>query len=1062
MRSEPRRTFAAGVALPEARLPEAARNELRRGTTGVELEIGGVKVRAGDLPLFRRSAAGLRQCVRVAISAEEDRGPARFALLDGDRVLDETTVEIVQGDHSLRLFAPEALEPKLLRLMVEGEGALRLEHPLEVRPQRKWRLFLIHHSHLDIGYTDPQALLLSHHLSYLDSTLDLAAATDDWPDDARFRWNVEANWARERWLGARPAAARPELVARVQERRFEVCALPFTLHAEALSIDELARQLCFADELGASTGVPIVTAMQTDVPGAPAGLVDLLAAAGVRYLSVAHNYAGRAAPYLTGGQELTRPFWWESESGRRVLTWYTDSPHGIAYLEGNLVGLAESYETSLELLPEYLAALAGRPYPYGHGRAHEGLGLPPDLELTRAPYPYDLLQLRVQGAIADNAGPSLVPAEVVRAWNDEWAHPQLRLATNAEFFAEAEVRLGDGLETYTGDWTDWWADGLGSSARALGLNRRAQATIRTAQTLHVLADAVAGTDGSAAWEEEADRAYESMSLFDEHTWGAAEPAGDSLVGRSSGAAQWQAKAAMATAAHDRSAALLESATSRLAHLVGSVPDALASLLVFNPSSWARTDAVRVFVPSSRIPPARSFGVRGADGAAVPHAEEQQSGQANRNRPQGRWLTFVAEEVPPLGFRRYLLVDGQPQLAADPALLDALENEHYRVELDPLEGCVLSILDKALGRELVDTGSPFGFGQYVYDAYTSSLRSSLRLPVGGALVNAPTAGSLEPGPRSGSRAALLGSRSTANYGVVTERTANEVEQRLSIRLVAPGADRLETTFRLLHGVKRLEIRHRLAKLATAEKESVHFVFPFALHEPLVELELTGAVGGPAAPRVPGSAAHVAVLRHWVALRDPTATVAWSPDEAALVQLGNIVLPYPPFPATVDGSRPGTVVSWAMTNVWDTNFPVTQGGEAEFSYALASAGPQADGRELGRETAAALTRPFVGVLGAPRNHDSGLVGTASFCAVDRADVEVVALAASRRGHDFVVFLQSTATEEVEVTVGFPDLRVERVLAGTFLERGLVDVGSADGARVRIGPGEYLALSVDLARR
>src|SRR5439155_15658027 len=260
-------------------------------------------------------------------------------------------------------------------------------------------------------------------------------------------------------------------------------------------------------------GVEIVTAMQTDVPGAVPGFATLLAAAGIRYLAVAHNYAGRSVPYLHDGQELERPFWWRTASGERLLVWMTDSPHGIAYMEGNLLGLAESADVAEELLPEYLAALAEKPYPYS--ARHEWLGLLPDFELTRKPYAHDLLHLRVQSVIADNAPPSRAPAEVVRAWNERWAAPELRLATNREFFELAEERLGDELDEWEGDWTDWWADGIGSAARAVGMNRRAQGTIRTAQTLHVLADHLG--EEEPGWRVEADRGYEAMGLFDEHT-----------------------------------------------------------------------------------------------------------------------------------------------------------------------------------------------------------------------------------------------------------------------------------------------------------------------------------------------------------------------------------------------------------------------------------------------------------------------------------------------------------------------------------------------------------------
>src|SRR5207245_1948994 len=124
-----------------------------------------------------------------------------------------------------------------------------------------------------------------------------------------------------RRAGRRPAprAAGEAFLGRVREGRVEVCALPYSVHTEAYSIDELARTLRFADSLREAHGVEIVTAMQTDVPGAVPGFATLLASAGVRYLAVAHNYAGRSVPYLHGGQELRRPFWWRTAAGARVL-----------------------------------------------------------------------------------------------------------------------------------------------------------------------------------------------------------------------------------------------------------------------------------------------------------------------------------------------------------------------------------------------------------------------------------------------------------------------------------------------------------------------------------------------------------------------------------------------------------------------------------------------------------------------------------------------------------------------------------------------------------------------
>ena len=241
--------------------------------------------------------------------------------------------------------------------------------------------------------------------------------------------------------------------------------------------------------------------------------------------------------------------------------------------------------------------------------------------------------------------------------------------------------------------------------------------------------------------------------------------------------------------------------------------------------------------------------------------------------------------------------------------------------------------------------------------------------------------------------------------------------------------IETSFRLLRGIRRLDVSVRLVKHATTEKESVHVVFPFGARDPAIAYELTGGVGG--GPRVPGSAAHMQAIRHWVALESTDATVAWSALQAPLVQFGNIFLPYPPYPETVDGAGPGMVTSWVMNNVWETNFPLAQGGEVRFDYAVASAGPTVDGRALGIATADALTRPLVGVLGATATALTGATGTV--CEVEAPGVEVVMLAPSDDG--VAVHLQSYAPAEVGVRLA--------------------------GREVRVAPGDYVVVPINMGR-
>ncbi len=1025
--------------------PQEARRELRGG---VELTLGEILARAAAVPLFRRNAAGaLEQAVRVWICTPVALPGASVSVSAGEQLLDRQVLDLPVGETVVHLFVPEVTAASRFRVAMTASEQLETTAEIDVGPQRKWTVFLVHHSHFDYGYTDPQAIVMEQQLCYLDAALELIQATDGWPEDATFRWNVEATYPLECWLAARPRSARDEFVKRAQEGRIEVTALPFNMHTEVYSLDELAWGFHFADDLRDRFGLEIVSAIQTDVPGATQGLLTLLLGAGIRYLAVAHNYAGRSVPFLTGGQELTRPFWWRAPNGGRLLVWQTDTPHGVAYMEGNLVGLAEGEPMARGLLPDYLLALAERPWPFGQ-HAFGWRGLPEGVALTKCPYHYDILHLRVQSMIADNAPPSLTVAETVRDWNARWAFPRLRMATNREFFEEVERRYGDRLDAFEGDWTDWWVDGVGSGALPLGLNRRAQRAMATGRTLHALADVLSG-DRSSAAAVEVDQAYEDAALFDEHTWGAANPWEERLEQMGSGALQWQRKAAFALSAYERAEALVDTGIRRLADCFLSPAGVLAAILVVNPSAWARTDLVRVFLPAERVPPGARFALKeGASERDVPFAIEPQ--QHAKFRAKGQWLTFVAE-VPPLGYARYDVVAGQArdEVNPQPPVSDpfTLNSRFYRVVLDPRDGYITSIIDRDTGLDLVDANAPFGFNEYIYDRYTSAAGFN---HLSGRIQAVDTS--------------LFGSRATAGHASLVSRATDVIAERVTLRLVAPGAAWLETMITVPRDVKRVEIVNRLQKLATMEKESVYFAFPFSIDDPDPEYEITGGVTSLEAPHIPGSARHMFAVGHWLALGDKRAAAAWATLEAPLVELGTIALPYAPFPPTIpaERGRRSSVYSWALNNLWDTNFPPAQGGEMTFYYAVSS-DRALSRRELGMRTGAALSRPLVGLCLPSRASDRAnkFPARGSFCTVSEPLVEVATIAPSRRGYDLVAFLHSLAPETVDARVRFPSLPVARMWIGTFLEREMREVSIRDGEGiVRLAPGDYVAVAIDLA--
>jgi Glycosyl hydrolases family 38 N-terminal domain/Glycosyl hydrolases family 38 C-terminal domain len=975
-------------------------------------------VRVACLPLFKGDP--LRQAVRVTGAPDG----AAVSVRDGDTLVDRATA-------GTDLWVPEVDGPRPLTVEVEGVG----EAEVVVTPQRKWTVHVVHHSHLDIGYTDRQGVVLRNHLEYLDSALDLAAATEEWPDDARFRWTVESALPVRRWLDSRDSAAVDRFVALARGGRIEVTAMPFQLHTEACSVEELHRMLRFTDDLRERHGIPVTSAMHTDVPGAVVGFVDALAAGGVRYLSAAHNWAGRSVPFLTGGQDLGRPFWWRSPAGNRVLVWFTDTAHGMAYMEGNVVGLAESFGAARSLLPGYLWSLAHRPVPY-RKEAFGWSGLD-GVELHKPPYPHDVLHLRVQGGNADNAGPSIVPPSVVREWNATYAWPKLRMSTNSAFFEDAEARIGDAIGEHSGDWTDWWADGLGSGARPLGYARRAQHAVRHAETLHTLAGAPA--------DAEVDAVYDKLGLFDEHTWGAANPWHDHEDGFDSGGLQWARKCEMAYSGADDAEDLRHAGAHRLGARLAPAEGALASYLVANLGPADRTDLAEVFLPASVVPLDQPVSIVDArTRSAVPHHEEAVRPEDWPTRPAGRRLSFVLADVPAVGHARVDVVAGTGPAVAEELDTWQIENEYYRVSVDPREGTLISVFDKRAGRELVNPAAYAGMNQYVHERYSTAPH-----------VNHLSGHIEAPSPQD---LALLAGRSIGRRASLVRASRTAVGETLEIELDGAGARWLRTTITLTAGVARVDVTNRLYKEGAPAKESVFFAFPFAMPAP-VAWELTGGVGGGAAPTVPGAARHLAPIRHWVAFDDGEVTAAWATLHAPLVMFGDIYLPYAPFPPTIspEPAEPGTVYSWAMNNIWDTNFPAQQQGETTFRYAIGSAAG-AEPRELGQAVAAGFTDAFVAV---PLTGDGAAAPPDDrYATVDHPLVRVAAIGPSRRGHDLVVYLASAAPAPVSLSLNVPGMRA--AFAGTSLERSLAELPVSDGsATVTVPAGGFLAVSVDKAQ-
>ncbi|MEK6571333.1 MAG: glycoside hydrolase family 38 C-terminal domain-containing protein, partial [Bacteroidota bacterium] len=190
------------------------------------------------------------------------------------------------------------------------------------------------------------------------------------------------------------------------------------------------------------------------------------------------------------------------------------------------------------------------------------------------------------------------------------------------------------------------------------------------------------------------------------------------------------------AMYERSLSLTQHALDAALRAIASSLNTLGHglpIIVFNPTSWRRTSPVEVNLPV-RVPPL-SIQVLDEEGKPVHVQEIKTDRHAVGN---GLTVTYLAE-VPALGYRVYSAVldytesatrkkffldvpiwklrgwkDTMPPSAHTVAVTpltpsalkvtsDTLENEYYRIKIDPVTGCFSSLYDKANHVEVLSSG-----------------------------------------------------------------------------------------------------------------------------------------------------------------------------------------------------------------------------------------------------------------------------------------------------------------------------------------------------------------------
>jgi alpha-mannosidase len=578
-----------------------------------------------------------------------------------------------------------------------------------VAPARQWKVYVMPHSHVDVGYTNVQAKVLAIHMNNIDEAIKIAARTASYPAAARFKWNTEALWVVDKYLATASEEKKQVFRDAVKKGWINLDGAYANTNTSATSAAQLLQLFYTGARLAKDYGISIHTMFQGDVPGASWGLSSQSDITGIRYFLSAPNASDRIG---SSGQWRDKPFYWRSPSGKQQLLFWQSSPYSIGYtLKGSKIPNFFTIED---------------PKPYYTGKPEENF-LNPYLfdylgKLEDSPFPYDMTLLT--WAMSDNAPIDPELPDAVKAWNERYASPQLIITSVKQFFGDFEAAWKDKIPVMAGDYTEYWTDGIGSAARETAINRNASDRLQQAGAIWALRN----KPGYPA--DSFHKIWTDLIMFNEHTWGAynsvSEPADPKAV------SQWAFKQAFALDAQAGSQALLQRSTTD-----NTTPPA-GAVDVYNTIDHARTTLVTVPAQLS------------TSGDLVKDAQGRK--QPSQRLSTGE-LVFLTT-LPPFSKQRFTIHPGKAWAAQHAAIsANSLENGIYTIRVDPQSGNITQLLKKGYKSNFADSA---GLNQYNYlpgdvaEKVQYSGQAGIRIKEKGPLLVSMQVNSPAPGARSLSR------------------------------------------------------------------------------------------------------------------------------------------------------------------------------------------------------------------------------------------------------------------------------------------------------------------------
>ena len=592
-------------------------------------------------------------------------GRLRAIRLPDQTVLDETPVALDSGRFHQRAFmrAPTEDIAHVRWEFLDAKGNL-LWHGEDAWPKpRHWTIHIVISSHTDIGLHNSQYIQRFNASRFIDEAARLCDVTAAKDEAVRYRYCMEGDWFWENYGMDRGKEAAQRIVRDYIDKGLMGV---FAGHSgnvfQTFGQEELRRITTIREKLSREWGIHCSTMTMIDMNGMPWAMVKPFAEAGYRNILFAPNHWNPLPSTV-----------WLRDGNVGAFEWNPEASGGGARIDMRLgsalprVFWWEDPEGKNRLLVS-----SGGNYNHGgwiFGLEHQWAGashilscmtcaMAANLPELEAAVPYDTWIVPNYG---DDEEPNSMLITQLDVWNKAYAWPRFRTVGDPDApFEELRSRWGDRIPVVRGDITGGWWQLAVSAADVLSRKFEADRRLPEAETLCRLA--VAKKTDFAYPTEAFDSAWDALICNDEHSYGCSGYQGRRVF------ETWLQHHAWINRVLDTAKREADRALSVLSE-GGSLDD----LFVFNATSYTRTELAVL-----------------PDGA-----------------------TALIENLPPFSGHHIRREDFKTAAVAvvqkEPPMLDTA---YFRVKF-AADGGIISLFDKSLDRELLDTTSPWGAGTLVY-------------------------------------------------------------------------------------------------------------------------------------------------------------------------------------------------------------------------------------------------------------------------------------------------------------------------------------------------------------